>query len=51
MANDCALAELERVREHYPLSLHAVGLSLGSAEGIDAAHLERLPATALPPRA
>jgi len=42
MANDSALAELERVREHYPLSLHAVGLSLGSAEGIDAAHLERL---------
>jgi hypothetical protein len=28
--------------EHYPLSLHGVGLSLGSAEGLDSAHLERL---------
>src|SRR5258706_2459428 len=42
MANDSALAELERVREDYPLSLHAVGLSLGSAGGVDRAHLERL---------
>jgi len=42
MANESALAELERVREHYPLSLHAVGLSLGSAGGVDPAHLERL---------
>jgi len=42
MANDSALAELERVRENYPLSLHAVGLSLGSAGGVDRAHLERL---------
>ena len=42
MANETALAELERVRGHYPLSLHAVGLSLGSAAGVDRAHLERL---------
>jgi uncharacterized protein (UPF0276 family) len=42
MANDSALGELERVRESYPLSLHAVGLSLGSAGGVDGAHLERL---------
>ncbi|HKY94749.1 MAG TPA: DUF692 domain-containing protein [Kiloniellales bacterium] len=28
--------------EHYPISLHGVGLSLGSAEGLDAAHLGRL---------
>jgi uncharacterized protein (UPF0276 family) len=42
MSNDCALAELERVRANYPLSLHAVGLSLGSAGGVDRAHLERL---------
>jgi uncharacterized protein len=42
MANEAALAELERVRGHYPLSLHAVGLSLGSAAGVDRAHLERL---------
>ncbi len=33
---------LESVRRDYPLSLHGVGLSLGSAEGLDAAHLARL---------
>jgi uncharacterized protein len=31
-----------RIRAHYPLSLHAVGLSLGSAAGVDSEHLERL---------
>ena len=30
---------LTRVREQYPVSLHATGLSLGSADGVDAAHL------------
>lgn len=30
------------VRGDYPISLHGVGLSLGSAEGIDAAHLARV---------
>jgi hypothetical protein len=29
-------------RAHYPISLHAVGLSLGSASGIDAQHLAKL---------
>jgi uncharacterized protein (UPF0276 family) len=33
---------LERLRADYPLSIHGVGLSLGSAEGLDATHLERL---------
>jgi len=33
---------LERVRRDYPLSLHGVGLSLGSAEGLDLAHLGRI---------
>lgn len=33
---------LERLRRDYPISLHAVGLSLGSAEGLDEAHLARL---------
>jgi uncharacterized protein (UPF0276 family) len=33
---------LEAVRRDYPLSLHGVGLSLGSAEGLDPAHLRRL---------
>ena len=30
---------LTRVREQYPVSLHATGLSLGSADGVDAGHL------------
>lgn len=33
---------LERVRERWPVSLHGVGLSLGSAEGPDENHLLRL---------
>lgn len=37
-----ALGVLERVRADYPISLHSVGLSLGSAAGIDRRHLQRL---------
>ncbi|HET7526255.1 MAG TPA: DUF692 domain-containing protein [Burkholderiaceae bacterium] len=37
-----ALAVLERGREHYAVSLHGVGLALGSAVGLDPWHLERL---------
>jgi uncharacterized protein len=37
-----ATATLERVREQYRLAVHGVGLSLGSARGIDDAHLARL---------
>jgi uncharacterized protein (UPF0276 family) len=33
---------LDRIRADYPLSLHGVGLSLGSADPLDAAHLRRL---------
>ena len=33
---------LERLRADYPLSLHGVGLSLGSADGLDRTHLQRL---------
>jgi uncharacterized protein (UPF0276 family) len=33
---------LERLRADYPISLHAVGLSLGSADGIDRDHLDRV---------
>jgi len=33
---------LQAVRADYGVALHAVGVSLGSAQGIDAAHLERL---------
>lgn len=38
------LKALEAIRLDYPLSCHGVGLSLGSQEGIDAAHLARLKA-------
>ena len=39
-----ALAVLRQARETYALSLHGVGLSLGSACGLDAWHLDRLAA-------
>jgi len=35
-------AFLERVREDYPLSLHGVGLSLGSTDALDREHLAHL---------
>ena len=37
-----ALAVLQQVRRHYPVSLHGVGLGLGSAAGLDPWHLDRL---------
>ena len=39
-----ALALLTEGRAHYDISLHGVGLSLGSACGLDAWHLDRLAA-------
>ena len=36
------IAALEAIRAHYPIALHGVGLSLGSAEGLDPTHLERI---------
>jgi len=36
------IAYLDRIRRDYPISLHGVGLSLGSADGLGAAHLARL---------
>lgn len=41
-AGGAALAVLLEGRSHYPVSLHGVGLSLGSAAGLDNAHLEQL---------
>lgn len=41
-AGGAALAVLERARSHYPISLHGVGLSLGSAAGLDSWHLDQL---------
>jgi uncharacterized protein (UPF0276 family) len=37
-----AARALERARANYPLSLHGVGLGLGSADGIDGEHLARI---------
>ena len=36
------IAYLEGIRADYPISLHGVGLSLGSADGLDRAHLGRI---------
>ncbi|GAC1324932.1 MAG: hypothetical protein NVSMB28_19470 [Collimonas sp.] len=33
---------LDKIRRDYPISLHGVGLSLGSADGLDPAHLARV---------
>lgn len=33
---------LEQIRNHYELSVHGVGLSLGSAQGLDEQHLSRV---------
>jgi uncharacterized protein len=40
------LAWLERFRADYPLSLHGVGLSLGTADALDETHLAKLAALA-----
>ena len=37
-----AIKHLQAARREYPVSLHGVGLSLGSAEGLDANHLQRI---------
>ena len=37
-----ALAALDRIRADYPLSLHGVGMSLGSTDPIDRVHLAKL---------
>jgi uncharacterized protein len=39
-----ALAVLQRARQDYSISLHGVGLSLGSALGLDSWHLDQLAA-------
>ncbi|HXJ83317.1 MAG TPA: DUF692 domain-containing protein [Candidatus Methylomirabilis sp.] len=37
-----AIAALERIRQEYPVSLHGVGLSLGTAGDLDRRHVYRL---------
>jgi uncharacterized protein (UPF0276 family) len=36
------LLHLEQVREHYPMTLHGVGMSLGSTDPLDQGYLRRL---------
>jgi uncharacterized protein (UPF0276 family) len=42
MGGGSPLAYLDAIRRNYPIALHGVGLSLGSAEALDLAHLERI---------
>jgi uncharacterized protein (UPF0276 family) len=42
VAGGPALAALDAIRADYPVSLHGVGLSLGSADGLDRGHVTRL---------
>jgi uncharacterized protein (UPF0276 family) len=42
MGGGTPLRYLDIIRRDYPISLHGVGLSLGSAEGIDGEHLNRV---------
>jgi hypothetical protein len=42
MTQGVALEELDAIARRYPLSLHAVGLSLGSVGAPDAGHVKRL---------
>lgn len=41
-AGGAALAVLQQARASYPVSLHGVGLALGSAAGVDIWHLDQL---------
>lgn len=42
MGGGVPLHYLDAIRRDVPISLHGVGLSLGSADGLDQAHLERV---------
>src|SRR5262249_59678783 len=42
MGGGPAVRALEQIRQDYPISIHGVGLSLGSADGLDARHLTPL---------
>lgn len=33
---------LDKIRQDFPLSLHGIGMSLGSADGVDKVHLKRI---------
>ena len=42
LANPHAAELLDEIAQHYPISVHTVGVSIGSASGIDHAHLKRV---------
>jgi len=42
MGSGPAVRGLTQIRRDYPISIHGVGLSLGSADGLDTRHLARL---------
>jgi len=42
MGGGAPLRDLDPIRRDYAISLHGVGLSLGSAEGLDPSHLARI---------
>lgn len=42
LSNPHAVELLLQIADHYPLSLHTVGVSVGSAAGLDRAHLGRV---------
>jgi uncharacterized protein (UPF0276 family) len=42
LANPHATELLSEIARHYPVSVHTVGVSVGSAGGIDRSHLERV---------
>jgi uncharacterized protein (UPF0276 family) len=44
MGGGARAAVLAEARRHYPVSIHGVGLSLGSVEGVDPVHLDRFAA-------
>jgi uncharacterized protein len=44
LANPHAAEMLEEIARHYPISVHTVGISAGSAGGIDRSHLARVKA-------
>jgi len=41
-AGGAPLHYLEKIRQNYPLSIHGVGLSIGSESGLDTNHLDRV---------
>jgi uncharacterized protein len=46
LGGGAALQMLETLRRDYPISLHGVGLSLGTADGLERQHLDRIVALA-----